>query len=269
MPVRYLTHGHHCFINKISTTEGETPSVFVIGKKIEHIIWSKRIANKFKGKYLMGTRHLIAVYADGTHRIAQYGQWDGYPSGQGLNILKFLRTCNIDIFKDKLLKTRFISGKKAYEEKYKKLGIEVDENGYVTMDDGDKFSKAFPELSRDTGSKILDLVYKSENGLELKDAIDFAADSLFCEFAYVIDVDERTFEVYEGFNKIPLDESERFFYLSPKNHIEGKDAAENTQNSEYEPVKLIARFSLNDLPDDDLFLTLCERDGDDPTDEDL
>jgi hypothetical protein len=39
----------------------------------------------------MGTRNLVAVYLDGIHRIAQYGQWDGYPSGQGKTVLSFLR----------------------------------------------------------------------------------------------------------------------------------------------------------------------------------
>lgn len=39
----------------------------------------------------MGTRHLIAVQIDGKYPVAQYGQWDGYPDGQGLKVLTFLR----------------------------------------------------------------------------------------------------------------------------------------------------------------------------------
>lgn len=27
----------------------------------------------------MGTRHLTAVVIDGDYKVAQYGQWDGYP----------------------------------------------------------------------------------------------------------------------------------------------------------------------------------------------
>ena len=32
----------------------------------------------------MGTRNLTAVYLDGQYKVAQYGQWDGYPEGQGI-----------------------------------------------------------------------------------------------------------------------------------------------------------------------------------------
>lgn len=32
----------------------------------------------------MGTRNPTAVVLDGEYKLAQYGQWDGFPSGQGL-----------------------------------------------------------------------------------------------------------------------------------------------------------------------------------------
>ena len=48
----------------------------------------------------MGTRNLTAVMIDGEYKVAQYGQWDGYPSGQGLTCLHFLReTMDEDKFK--------------------------------------------------------------------------------------------------------------------------------------------------------------------------
>lgn len=39
----------------------------------------------------MGTRNLTIVKLDGEYKVAQYGQWDGYPGGQGLRCLSFLR----------------------------------------------------------------------------------------------------------------------------------------------------------------------------------
>ena len=46
----------------------------------------------------METRHLTLVYKNGAFKVAQYGQWDGYPSGQGLTALKFLRSADLSRF---------------------------------------------------------------------------------------------------------------------------------------------------------------------------
>ncbi|EGP83674.1 unnamed protein product [Zymoseptoria tritici ST99CH_3D1] len=46
----------------------------------------------------MGTRHLILVWYKGKWHIAQYGQWDGYPGGQGMTVFRFLT--NTDTAKD-------------------------------------------------------------------------------------------------------------------------------------------------------------------------
>src|SRR3546814_20563425 len=40
---------------------------------------------------IMGTRNLTCVVVDGAYKVAQYGQWDGYPSGQGATARAFLR----------------------------------------------------------------------------------------------------------------------------------------------------------------------------------
>ena len=39
----------------------------------------------------MGTRNLTMVIHKEEIKIAQYGQWDGYPEGNGVTILTFLR----------------------------------------------------------------------------------------------------------------------------------------------------------------------------------
>ena len=41
----------------------------------------------------MGTRHTTAVKQNGEYKVAQYGQWDGYPEGAGVSILSFLKKC--------------------------------------------------------------------------------------------------------------------------------------------------------------------------------
>lgn len=83
--------------------------------------------------------------------------------------------------------------------------------------------------------------------------ISYARDSLACEWCYIIDIDKGTFEVYKGYNKTPLDSSERFAFLQGE-PIHGK----------YYPVYLIRSFDIFSLPDDLRFLAFT-----DPVQEDL
>lgn len=38
----------------------------------------------------MGTRNLTCVVKNNKYVVAQYGQWDGYPTGQGQTIVEFI-----------------------------------------------------------------------------------------------------------------------------------------------------------------------------------
>ena len=199
----------------------------------------------------MGTRNLTCVVNDGTYRIAQYGQWDGYPSGQGLNILGFLSDGNVEALKRNSLKCSFISDEN-YKRLWREFGVNLDKNGFVDSKTSDKFNAKYPQFNRDVGSDILKMVADSPDGLMLQDDYMFAADSLFCEWAYVIDFDKNTFEIYQGFNNKPLDSSERFSGL----YCKANDKRDS--DDKYYPVKLVATFSLSELPDTEEFLLECE-----------
>lgn len=191
----------------------------------------------------MGTRNLTAVVIDGEYKVAQYGQWDGYPSGQGLTILGFLREADINRLKTQVNQCRSIT-----DEEHKARWIQAgadpnDESGLVTMDVASKHKELYPESSRDTAGKILKLIYNSENGLLLNIETNFAADSLFCEWCYVVDLDKGTLEVFEGFNKKSLSEDERFYFLQK----DGKD---------FFPVRHLHTFPLDSLPSDEDFISI-------------
>lgn len=175
----------------------------------------------------MGTRHLIAVYQGGTHKIAQYGQWDGYPDGQGRDVLSFLHDENkVHMLKKYRLKEcRFLSEKE----------IELINKSKNPL-------SLHPQLSRNMGADILNLA-ATVDGMALVDSIDFAADSLFCEWAYVIDFDTNSFEIYKGFNTEPA---------------KGRFAEFPTDSKEYYPVTLIQTYQLDDLPSFEQFLADCE-----------
>lgn len=143
----------------------------------------------------MGTRNVTVVRADGVIKVAQYGQWDGYPTGQGNTIAHFLRTASLPKFKAKLRDVVFLSDddiKKRWEE----CGADVDPNiGLVNVDVSNKLMKLYPALHRDTGAEVLELIYKGEVK-ELEDYYDFIKDTLFCEYAYIVDLDKEVVEIY-------------------------------------------------------------------------
>ena len=196
----------------------------------------------------MGTRNLTMVISGGKTRIAQYGQWDGYPEGQGVNIYDFLKEADLDEFRKKLETTAFVDEDKEREiDNYlKKLGSE---NGWMNMEQAEKYKKKYPLLSRDVCGDILKLLYRSKNSINwVNNSESFAADSLFCEWAYVVDMDNMKFEVYKGYNTEPLQEGERFYYLT-----------EERDNPDYYPVKFLTSFDLTNLPSSsDAFIQLCK-----------
>ena len=50
----------------------------------------------------MATRNLIMVVSKGVPKIAQYGQWDGYLEGVGMEVLIHLRKIDMDDFRKKV-----------------------------------------------------------------------------------------------------------------------------------------------------------------------
>ena len=150
----------------------------------------------------MGTRNLTKVIdKDNVTRVAQYGQWDGYPSYTGTRILEFIKEHQIlDKIEKSLPKVEFVSG-------------EYVEQIYNKMTSDDDFSIAYPSLTRDTGCDILRVLVYSNGPIPVVDSSDFEQDDLFCEGVYTINYYSRTFtSTYSGvtvsvdFDKIPSSE---------------------------------------------------------------
>lgn len=198
----------------------------------------------------MGTRSLTCVVKDGEYKVAQYCQLDGYPSWQGVTVLDFLKNkMDRDRFESALKQTKWIT-----DEEHTKLWAEVgaDGSGFVPMDIGNKFKALHPQLDRDMGADVLEFVQESDSPVTLQDSVDFAKDGLFCEWAYVIDLDKNVLEVYSGF-KDNAPEGNRF----------GTDVGENG----YAPVSMVKAYDLDNLPDPETFiaeLTPRDEDEEDP-----
>lgn len=194
----------------------------------------------------MGTRNLTIVKHNGEYKVAQYGQWDGYPSGQGVTVLEFVHKLNTINARMEFAR-KVDSVQVASAEYLSEIDRRV-ENGEIK-----DWRELYPELSRDTCAEILNMIMERPPGLKLQDDINFAADSLFCEWAYVIDLDEDVFEAYVGFNETPLDSNDRFYFLM--------DKRPRDYQKEFYPIKLYpgARWSLNNLPTQDEFLSTFDQ----------
>ena len=75
------------------------------------------------------------------------------------------------------------------------------------------------------------------NVLHMIDSHRFMADSLFCEWAYIIDLDNMRLLVYKGFQKT----------IYPLN-ILPPDIGFGEKERDYFPVKMLHAYSLNKLP---------------------
>lgn len=182
----------------------------------------------------MGTRNLTVVVFGGVVRVAQYGQWDGYPSGNGVVILDFLRNKMNAKFFSGLLRTKFISNEEI-EKKWVQSGKDAKAE-WVDMGIAETFKKKHYQLSRECGANVLGFIKNTtDDDIELQDELQFAGDSLFCEWAYLVDLDNNRLEVYTGFNKTSLNGVGRFAYLEKS-------------WEEYKPIKLIKTYDLDALP---------------------
>lgn len=149
----------------------------------------------------MGTRGLTVVIKDGQHRIAQYGQWDHYPEGQGVTALNFLRDGGLTKLEANLDKVEWLS-----DDHYAEATAHISEGReWITFEESDKIDKVFPFISRNHGAEILSRVanHEGDSSIYLRDEIKFVNDSLFNEGTYVIDLDAQVFEVYDGFQTEP------------------------------------------------------------------
>ncbi len=197
----------------------------------------------------MGTRNLTCVIKDNEFKVAQYCQWDGYPSGQGATALNFLKGWNREQFETNLAKCAFIDN-----DTVQKLWAECgagDASGWVSLEVSEVFKKEYPHLHRDCGADVLQMIQQAEDGLQLNDQHTFAADGLFCEWVYVIDLDRDVLDVYAGFVKEGdgVDHG-AFADLKP---------AEHSSDVEYGIVARIASFPFGDLPSEEDFVAHLEK----------
>lgn len=150
----------------------------------------------------MGTRNLVVITLDSKMVVAQYGQFDGYPEWSGVEILKFFRRVDMDKFRAKLGRCKFVS----YEEFYATPKPSTDYRGVGVLGYIERYQWDGEYYSLDNTTPI-----------ELVDSYDFAGDSLFCEYAYVIDIladNSVRLGVYDTLGQVDVKEDDYFFKVT-------------------------------------------------------
>lgn len=155
----------------------------------------------------MGTRNLTMVTIGGETKVSQYGQWDGYPTGQGATVQKFIQFL-LDNPEERVPELAARVGRVEdaprgmIKSLYEALGIDIS-SGSVNMSDAAKFKQAHPQFDRDMGAEILDWIYnRPDDDLPIFLQVDteFLKDHLFCEWAYDIRMDDFMVDVHHGYD---------------------------------------------------------------------
>ena len=168
----------------------------------------------------MGTRHLTVVIKDNEIKLSQYGQWDGYFTYSGTKFLEFVKE-NLQSKSKKKQKycietfgEKIDTLKKVDEKTYQEFIAIKDRYGFDNTQNKSQFAIPFdimfPQFSRDTGVRILDIINRIQAYMfnpNYKFPVILEFDGVgYTEFVNVINLD--TEEIYmlttHEFKGVPL-----------------------------------------------------------------
>lgn len=191
----------------------------------------------------MGTRGAIGVYVDGVTKAA-YNQFDMYPDGHGQQVVneikELLETYSLEELRAKAAAMVAID-KKTTPTDEQKTKLAPYYASRVSSQSTDDWYCLFREMQGGIKTYL-------EVGMMLDQAV-FLADSLFCEYAYILNLDDNLFEIYEGFRTTPP--LGRYASLPYEQAHRGEN--------QYYPVSLVSAFPLDNIPENWKELSFPER----------
>lgn len=141
----------------------------------------------------MGTRGAMGVRIDGQDKVS-YCHFDCYPEGLGQSMVRdiraLLRDPGLDGFRRLARELRLVNETDRASDEDVKLYGKFSDPGVGSRDSHDWYV-LLRKLQGELKSTL-------KTGVMI-DNHRFLADSLFCEYAYIVNLDEATFEVYRGF----------------------------------------------------------------------
>ncbi len=149
----------------------------------------------------MGTRNLTMVIdQEGEVKVAQYGQWDGYPSGVGVGIVSFLKNETLfESFKKNLSKVRFVDDKgrdKDFIDSYNKNTPQWSNEEDKRTHEQKRWFSLF--CTRDIADEVLtNIANSNDEEILLMDRRETAiGDSAWVEWSYIINLKDETLSVH-------------------------------------------------------------------------
>lgn len=204
----------------------------------------------------MGTRGLVGVVIDGEIK-SSYNHWDSYPSGLGVKVVETVQG--------------FLSspdGLANLKNKARAMTL-VNEDEQPTVEQATRFlGHADTEVSTGAIQEWYVLLRKLQGDLAgmleagvMIDGSGFELDSLFCEWAYLVDLDREVLEVYQGFQTerhdkgrwagLPTDETIEQRAAEAQKQLDANEINQDQFNyfskTSYHSIALIAEIPFVDL----------------------
>lgn len=178
----------------------------------------------------MGTRGAIGFRINNMDKVT-YNHFDSYPTGLGVSVIKFIKGTDNDTLK--AIAEKIVLVNQGDEPTNEQI---LECRPYLNKSVSNNTEKDWYCLLREAQGDFE--VYKGDLKYMI-DSHDFLMDSLFCEWAYIINLDNGTLEIYEGFNK--GENTNGRYALKPKNtHNDSRD-------TKYYGVGLINTIPLDEV----------------------
>lgn len=178
----------------------------------------------------MGTRGLYGVRKNNIDKCT-YNHFDSYPDGLGKDFITFIKNCSNQELNKFFEKIKLVNVKDA--PSVEDINICVN-SGYYNKSVSNQTVEDWYCLLRNLQGNFNEyekLIKNDAPVIYMTDEISFIKDSLFCEYAYILDLDEKVLEYYEGFQKTPQ-EGNRY----------GQE-----KDGDYYPCKLICKIPIWDI----------------------
>lgn len=184
----------------------------------------------------MGTRGCYGLYKNGVTK-ATYNHFDSYIGGLGKDILDFVGNTSIPNMNKMFEKIILVN-----EDDIPTIEQIENCQKYTDLDVSNKSIMDFYCLLRNAQGDLN--AYKTDLKYMI-DSKEFLGNSLFCEYAYIINLDKNVLEFYKGFNEVP------------QNNRYSKYASEEEK---YKECKLLAEYPLTEIYEGKITLDNMEED---------